>query len=118
MKTDSEQTKAKLSDEKVRLTKEFEEMKYSGEAKTSVYEQNQDFLCMKSLSISSSGQRTLDEAQEKLNESERRRDESSIKMEKTMKKMIEVKSGIEHLADKLHHLKGVCIRERSLRRFL
>lgn len=29
-------------------------------------------------------------------------------MEKTMKKMIEVKSGIEHLADKLHHLKGVC----------
>lgn len=25
-----------------------------------------------------------------------------------MKKMIEVKSGIEHLADKLHHLKGVC----------
>jgi hypothetical protein len=30
-------------------------------------------------------------------------------MEKTMKKMIEVKSGIEHLADKLHHLKGVCL---------
>lgn len=28
-----------------------------------------------------------------------------------MKKMIEVKSGIEHLADKLHHLKGVSIRE-------
>jgi hypothetical protein len=26
-----------------------------------------------------------------------------------MKKMIEVKSGIEHLADKLHHLKGVCL---------
>jgi hypothetical protein len=33
-------------------------------------------------------------------------------MEKTMKKMIEVKSGIEHLADKLHHLKGVSFQER------
>jgi hypothetical protein len=34
-------------------------------------------------------------------------------MEKTMKKMIEVKSGIEHLADKLHHLKGVCFKEKE-----
>jgi hypothetical protein len=34
-------------------------------------------------------------------------------MEKTMKKMIEVKSGIEHLADKLHHLKGVCLKKSS-----
>ncbi len=55
----------------------------------------------------SSGQRVLDEAQEKLNEGEKRRDDAAAKMEKTMKKMIEVKSGIEHLADKLHHLKGV-----------
>ncbi len=44
MKTDSEQTKAKLSDEKIRLTKEFEEMKYSGEAKTSVYEKSRSSL--------------------------------------------------------------------------
>jgi hypothetical protein len=35
-------------------------------------------------------------------------------MEKTMKKMIEVKSGIEHLADKLHHLKGVCLKKINL----
>lgn len=35
MKKDSEQQVAKLRDEKGRLTKEFEEMKYSGEAKTS-----------------------------------------------------------------------------------
>lgn len=56
-----------------------------------------------------SGQRILEEAKEKLDENEKRRDENSNKMEKTMKKMIEVKSGIEHLADKLHHLKGVRI---------
>lgn len=54
-----------------------------------------------------SGQRILEEAQEKLEENEKRRDENFGKMEKTMKKMIEVKSGIEHLADKLHHLKSV-----------
>jgi hypothetical protein len=58
-----------------------------------------------------SGQRILDQAQEKLDESEKRRDDNLIKMEKTMKKMIDVKSGIEHLADKLHHLKGVCFEE-------
>ena len=54
-----------------------------------------------------SGQRILEEAQEKLEENDKRRDENFGKMEKTMKKMIEVKSGIEHLADKLHHLKSV-----------
>ncbi|CAF1563043.1 unnamed protein product [Rotaria magnacalcarata] len=88
MKEDSEQNVAKLRDEKARLNKEFEEMKYSGEAKTST------------------GQRILEQAQEKFDESEKRRDDNATKMEKTMKKMIEVKSGIEHLADKLHHLKG------------
>lgn len=88
MKADAEQNVAKLRDEKARLNKEFEEMKYSGEAKTST------------------GQRILTEAQDNLNESEKRRDENLTKMEKTMKKMIEVKSGIEHLADKLHHLKA------------
>lgn len=35
MKVDAEQNVAKLRDEKARLNKEFEEMKYSGEAKTS-----------------------------------------------------------------------------------
>ncbi|CAF0986621.1 unnamed protein product [Rotaria sp. Silwood1] len=88
MKEDSEQNVAKLREEKARLNKEFEEMKYSGEAKTST------------------GQRILEQAQEKLDESDKRRDDNATKMEKTMKKMIEVKSGIEHLADKLHHLKG------------
>ncbi len=43
MKEDAEQTRAKLTDEKARLNKEFEEMKYSGEAKTSKYE-NRNFL--------------------------------------------------------------------------
>jgi hypothetical protein len=44
MKADSEQTKAKLTDEKARLNKEFEEMKYSGEAKTSSYEKASFFF--------------------------------------------------------------------------
>jgi chaperonin cofactor prefoldin len=35
MKKDSEQQVAKLRDDKARLNKKFEEMKYSGEAKTS-----------------------------------------------------------------------------------
>ncbi len=65
------------------------------------------FFIKKEILFSYSGQRMLAEAQEKFNESEKRRDENATKMEKTMKKMIEVKSGIEHLADKLHHLKGV-----------
>ena len=56
-----------------------------------------------------SGERILEQAQEKLEESTKRRDDNAAKMEKTMKKMIEVKSGIEHLADKLHHLKAVCL---------
>jgi hypothetical protein len=63
--------------------------------------------------MTSSGQRILADAQEKLTESEKRRDDNATKMEKTMKKMIEVKSGIEHLADKLHHLKGVCFKEKE-----
>ncbi len=71
------------------------------------------FLKLKKQIIYFSGQRILDEAQEKLIESEKRRDDDSTKMEKTMKKMIEVKSGIEHLADKLHHLKGVCLQENN-----
>ncbi|CAF1124147.1 unnamed protein product [Didymodactylos carnosus] len=88
MKQEAEQNTAKLLEEKSRLSKEFEEMKYSGEAKTST------------------GQRFLENAQETLDNSEDRREKSVIKMEKTMKKMIEVKSGIEYLAAKLHHLKG------------
>jgi len=58
------------------------------------------------LLLSCRGQRILTEAQDSLKESEKRRDENLTKMDKTMKKMIEVKSGIEHLADKLHHLKA------------
>jgi len=72
------------------------------------------FICNRKKCFS--GQRILDEAQESLNESEKRRDENAAKMEKTMKKMIEVKSGIEHLADKLHHLKGVCLKTKQQQR--
>lgn len=44
MKADAEQNVAKLRDEKARLNKEFEEMKYSGEAKTSTYDRS-DIFC-------------------------------------------------------------------------
>eukprot|EP00106_Octopus_bimaculoides_P020508 XP_014787950.1 PREDICTED: coiled-coil domain-containing protein 151-like [Octopus bimaculoides] len=53
----------------------------------------------------SRGQRMLEEFQEKLQEEETSRSEIENKLEKMSKILLQVKSGIDHLADRLSHLK-------------
>ncbi|XP_070532404.1 outer dynein arm-docking complex subunit 3-like [Ptychodera flava] len=88
LKKDSEKQLARLREEKEKLQKEFEEMKYSGEAKLS------------------SGQRMLEEFQAHLDKEEDRRDEAFDKLDRSSKLLVSVKSGVEHLSDKLQHLKA------------
>ncbi|PIK45233.1 putative coiled-coil domain-containing protein, partial [Apostichopus japonicus] len=63
-------------------------MKYSGEAKLS------------------SGQRMLEEFQAHLKTEATRREEGKGKTDKTSKILVNVKAGVEHLADKLQHIKA------------
>lgn len=77
----------RLQEERVKLQGEYEEMKYSGEAKLS------------------SGQRMLEEFEQHLKEQEQRRDEAADKLERASHVLVSVKAGVEHLADKLQHLK-------------
>ncbi|CAH1786887.1 unnamed protein product [Owenia fusiformis] len=88
LKKNSEKQISRLREEKERLQQEFEEMKYSGEAKLS------------------SGQRMLEEFQNHLAEEEKRRDEALERLDRASKILISVKAGVEHLADKLQHLKA------------
>ncbi|NP_001171771.1 coiled-coil domain containing 151-like [Saccoglossus kowalevskii] len=88
LKKDSEKQLARLKEEKEKLQKEFEEMKYSGEAKLS------------------SGQRMLEDFQSHLDAEETRRDEAFNKLDGSSKLLVNVKSGVEHLSDKLQHLKA------------
>jgi len=55
----------------------------------------------------SSGQRVLEEFEQKLKEEEQRRDDSAEKLERASNVLVSVKAGVEHLADKLLHLKIV-----------
>ena len=66
-------------------------MKYSGEAKLS------------------NGQRMLEEIQAKLEDCEVKCQNSRLSMEKTDRIQLNVKAGIEHLADKLSTLKLVSL---------
>jgi len=77
----------RMQEEKFKLQEEFEEMKYSGEAKLS------------------SGQRTLEEFQTHLEEQKKLKDDSNKKLERASQVLVNVKAGVEHLADKLQHLK-------------
>jgi len=77
----------RLQEEKLKMQQQFEEKKYSGEAKLS------------------SGQRTLEEFQSHLEEQKREQKESSEKLERASQVLVSVKAGVEHLADKLQHLK-------------
>jgi len=88
LKLSNEKTVLRLKEEKEKLQKEFEEMKYSGEAKMS------------------SGQRLLEEHQDKLKEAEQKFDETKARQERTSHILVDVKAGVEHLADKLQHLKA------------
>jgi hypothetical protein len=59
------------------------------------------------LTISNRGQRRIEEFEDRLKDEENRRDEAKARMEYTNKLLVQVKSDIEHLANKLQSLKAV-----------
>lgn len=87
LKFDNEKTLLRLREEKAKFQAEFENMKYSGEAKLS------------------SGQRILEDMQAKLEECETNSTNSRLKLERMDRILLNVKAGIEHLSDKLISLK-------------
>jgi len=87
LKLANDKTLVRLKEEKEKLEREFEEMKYSGEAKMS------------------SGQRMLEEYQDKLKEIETKVKSTKQRQEHTSRILVNAKAGVEHLADKLQHLK-------------
>lgn len=54
------------------------------------------------------GQRTIEDQEDRLQKEETRRVNAKTKMEDTKRLLVQVKSDIEHLANKVHHLKAVC----------
>ncbi|WAR31935.1 CC151-like protein [Mya arenaria] len=88
LKKDNEKQIIRLKEDKEKLQMEFEEMKYSGDAKLS------------------GGERMLEEFQAHLHSEEERREQADEKLHKASKNLVAVKAGVEHLADKLYHLKA------------
>ncbi|KAK7094450.1 outer dynein arm-docking complex subunit 3-like [Littorina saxatilis] len=88
LKKDNEKQILRLCEDKENLQREFEEMKYSGEAKLS------------------SGQMMLEECENHLAKEEQRRDDADQRLQRASRTLVQVKAGVEHLADKLHHLKA------------
>ncbi|XP_067940120.1 outer dynein arm-docking complex subunit 3-like [Watersipora subatra] len=78
----------RLRVDKEKLQADFEDMKYSGEAKLS------------------SGQRMLEDFQDHLDKETKRRDDLLDKLSRQSHILFDVKSGVGHLADKLSHLKA------------
>lgn len=87
MKLENEKNLVRLKEEKEHLESEFQQMKYSGEAKLS------------------SGQQILEELESHLKEEEARRDKMKEKMERMTIVLSSTKAGVEHLANKLQHVK-------------
>lgn len=87
-KLEAQEKIAKLKDEKENLMKRFEEMKYSGEQKMS------------------DGQRKIEEMEEQLSSEEKKRDSARSRMNTTNRLLIQVKSDIDHLSNKLSQLKA------------
>ena len=56
-----------------------------------------------------SGERMLEEFHNHLDKEEERRDNAEDKLQRSSKILVSVKAGVEHLADKLYHLKAVGI---------
>ncbi|KAM9313493.1 outer dynein arm-docking complex subunit 3 [Gastrophryne carolinensis] len=87
LKSENEKTLVRLKEEIERLQNAFQELKYSGEAHLS------------------SGQQVLEELQAHLQNEETRRDKSKEDVEKMSKILSSAKSGVEHLASKVQHIK-------------
>lgn len=88
LKLNNDKTLVRLKEELEKLQREFEEMKYSGEAKMS------------------SGQRLLEEYETNLKSIKEKEKEAKQKQKATSHILVDVKAGVEHLADKLQHLKA------------
>jgi len=88
LKVANEKSLIRLKEDKAKLQKEFEELKYSGEAKLS------------------SGQKILEEYEDKLKESQRKAKEAKVQEKSLICSLVDLKSGVEHLADKLQFLKA------------
>lgn len=88
LQKDNEKQITRLKEDKEKLQMEFEEMKYTGDAKLS------------------SGERMLEEFQNHLQKEEDRRSHAEDNLNRNSNIMVSVKAGVEHLSDKLHHLKA------------
>lgn len=88
LQKDNEKQITRLKEDKEKLQMEFEEMKYTGDAKLS------------------SGERMLEEFQSHLQKEEDRRSHAEDNLNRNSNIMVSVKAGVEHLSDKLHHLKA------------
>ncbi|XP_062570536.1 outer dynein arm-docking complex subunit 3-like [Saccostrea cucullata] len=88
LQKDNDKQITRLKEEKDKLQAEFEDMKYTGDAKLS------------------SGQRMLEEFQSHLQKEEDRRSNAEDHLNRNSHIMVSVKAGVEHLSDKLHHLKA------------
>ncbi|XP_061164227.1 outer dynein arm-docking complex subunit 3-like isoform X1 [Saccostrea echinata] len=88
LQKDNDKLITRLKEEKDKLQAEFEDMKYTGDAKLS------------------SGQRMLEEFQNHLQKEEDRRSTAEDHLNRNSHIMVSVKAGVEHLSDKLHHLKA------------
>ncbi|KAF5914380.1 hypothetical protein HPG69_000491 [Diceros bicornis minor] len=86
LKSENEQELVRLEQEKQRLQRELEDLKYSGEA-TLVSEQ-----------------KLQAELQGRLKAEEQRRTEAREQLERALRAMQVTKEGLEHLAGKLHHV--------------
>nr|XP_020028842.1 coiled-coil domain-containing protein 151 isoform X1 [Castor canadensis] len=86
LKKDNEQALVKLKQEKQRLQRELEELKYSGDSKLV------------------SQQKQLAEMQERLKTEEERRAIAQEQLERTLRTMQIAKESLQHLANKLNHV--------------
>lgn len=66
-----------------------------------IYNLNQTYRKLKR------GQRVIEENEDKLQKEEIRRDNARAKTDQTKRLLVQIKSDIEHLANKVHHLKAV-----------
>ncbi|XP_071780976.1 coiled-coil domain-containing protein 151 [Centroberyx gerrardi] len=86
LKVENERILLQLKEEKELLNQQFQDMKYSGEAKLS------------------SGQQMLEECEQHLQTEQQRCDAAKERLDWLVKTLSTVRAGVEHLADKLQHI--------------
>ncbi|XP_035262539.1 coiled-coil domain-containing protein 151 [Anguilla anguilla] len=87
LKEENERTLVQLKEERDQLQAQFQELKYSGEAKLS------------------SGQQMVEECEGHLQREQEKRDEASERLEALTRTLNAVRAGVDHLSDKLQHIK-------------